>query len=222
MNDAIRGRLPGLPLFADLPTESLWVLSVDAVERRFMADGYLWLEGDQRGRLDLLLDGVVQTKRTSQGGREFVLAHCHAGDWLDLAAGVDGGPCRSSAIALTGGGVLSLSTASVRRGMARSSLLAQRVVDALANEGRCLTERVSELALLSARARLARFLLTQAEDSAHSYRWTQEMIAAQIGSVRDVVGRLLREMSSEALLRREGPHLRVASRSEMERVAELA
>jgi len=222
MSDPIQVRLPTLPLFADLPSETLRVLADDAFERRFAAGGYLWLEGDQRGRLDLLLDGVVQTKRMSQQGRELVLAHCRRGDWLDLAAGVDGGPCRSSAIALTGGNLLSLSTYSVRDGMAHSPMLAQRFADALAAEGRRLTERVSELALLSARARLARFLLTQADDRDHSYRWTQEMIAAQIGSVRDVVGRLLREMSAEGLLRREGPHLRVASRSEMERVAELA
>lgn len=222
MSDPVQVRLSMLPLFANLPKETLRVLGTDAVERRFSAGSYLWLEGDQRGRLDWLLDGVVQTKRTSQQGREFVLAHCHAGDWLDLAAGVDGGRCRSSAIALTGGSLLSLSTDSVRASIAHSPALSQRVADALSDEARRLTERVCDLALLSARARLARFLLAQADDRAHGYRWTQEMIAAQIGSVRDVVGRLLREMSAEGLLRREGPHLRVASRSEMESVAELA
>ena len=50
-------------------------------------------------------------------------------------------------------------------------------------------------------------------------RWTQDMIAARIGTVRDVVGRLLRSFASEGLIRRERGRLVIVDREALEKEA---
>ena len=54
---------------------------------------------------------------------------------------------------------------------------------------------MEDLALHTVRTRLARSLLTQAEEGQPRRSWTQEEIAAQIGTVPEVVGRTLCALS---------------------------
>jgi CRP/FNR family transcriptional regulator len=71
------------------------------------------------------------------------------------------------------------------------------------------------------RARLARFLLSMGQGRAAPARhWTQEEIAAHIGTVRDVVGRTLRLFSHKGLIRRERGRLVITDRDGLEQVAQ--
>jgi len=63
-----------------------------------------------------------------------------------------------------------------------------------------LTNLVESLSLHTVRGRLARFLLEHAESDV-ARRFTQEEIAARLGTVRDMVGRTLRAFASAGLLR---------------------
>jgi len=76
------------------------------------------------------------------------------------------------------------------------------VLEHLAAEVRRLSDMVEDLALHTVRTRLARFLL-----------------AAHIGTVRDVVGRALRALADEGLIRRERGRLVVKDRAGLEREA---
>ena len=63
-----------------------------------------------------------------------------------------------------------------------------------------LTDLVENLSLRTVRGRLARFLLERAEEDKITQRWTQEAIAAHVGTVRDMVGRTLRAFADAGLL----------------------
>jgi len=97
--------------------------------------------------------------------------------------------------------------------------VALAVMERLATEVRRLTDMVEDLALHTVRARLARFLLAQAEDPQPSHRWTQEEIAAHIGTVREMVGRTLRAFTAAGLIHRERGRVVVADREGLEREA---
>jgi DNA-binding GntR family transcriptional regulator len=58
-----------------------------------------------------------------------------------------------------------------------------------------------------------------AEDNQAPRRWTQEEIASRIGTVRDVVGRMLRVFSHDGLIRRESGRLVVIDQAGLEREA---
>ena len=65
------------------------------------------------------------------------------------------------------------------------------------------TNLAHDLSLRSVRARLAHFLLEQAQASSPTETWTHEKIAAQIGTVREVVSRMMRTFIREGLIRTE-------------------
>jgi CRP-like cAMP-binding protein len=64
------------------------------------------------------------------------------------------------------------------------------------------TSLAANLSLYTVRSRLAQFLMDLAERPQSAGGWTQDEIAAHIGTVRDVVGRLLREFESQGLIER--------------------
>lgn len=64
-----------------------------------------------------------------------------------------------------------------------------------------LTDLVEDLSLRSVRSRLARFLLEQADERPAAPRWTQDEMAARLGTVRDVVGRTLRAFADAGWVR---------------------
>jgi len=71
--------------------------------------------------------------------------------------------------------------------------------------------------LYTVRTRLARFLLAHAESTPLSQRrWTQEEIAAQIGTVREMVGRTLRAFAMAGLIRRQRGRIILVDREGLE------
>jgi CRP/FNR family transcriptional regulator len=82
-----------------------------------------------------------------------------------------------------------------------------------------LTNLVEDLSLHSVRGRLARFLLEQADQGEVPALWTQDEIAAHLGTVRDVIGRTLRAFMDNGLVRREGAKLILLDRERLEEEA---
>jgi CRP/FNR family transcriptional regulator len=89
-----------------------------------------------------------------------------------------------------------------------------------------LTGLTHDLGLLSVRARLAGFLLSHGQSqagapspSAH-VRWTHQEIAAQIGTVREVVSRTMRAFVREGMIGLERHRILVLDREALLREAQ--
>ncbi|PKN94657.1 MAG: hypothetical protein CVU45_00950 [Chloroflexi bacterium HGW-Chloroflexi-7] len=82
-----------------------------------------------------------------------------------------------------------------------------------------LVQLVDELSLHSVRGRLALFLLNQAQDKQHSKAWTQDEIAAHLGTVRDVIGRTLRAFIKAGLIERKNGEIVVINQKGLEEEA---
>lgn len=82
-----------------------------------------------------------------------------------------------------------------------------------------LVQLVDELSLHSVRGRLAQFLLNQAQDNQHSKAWTQDEIAAHLGTVRDVIGRTLRAFIKAGLIERKNGEIVVTNQKALEEEA---
>ena len=79
-----------------------------------------------------------------------------------------------------------------------------------------MTNLVESLSLHSIRGRLAGFLLEQADHENDLDLWTQDEMAAHLGTVRDVIGRTLRSFINSGLIRREGGRLILLDRALLE------
>ncbi len=89
------------------------------------------------------------------------------------------------------------------------------IIKGLAGRLRYLTSVIEDLSFRSVSGRLAKLLLEQAtagERSAPVPRLTQDEMAAMVGSVRDVIGRVLRSLEKEGAIRIEGHRILVVDK----------
>ncbi len=220
--DAHDHPLRQLPLFASLEPAAWDALVSRARRRVFAPKQSLAVEGEPCRTVYFIVRGLVRIYRLSPEGREQVLAYLSTGEAVNLIPALDGGPVPANAEAATESVVYAIPCdhfhALVRRYPAMSVPLAER----LAAEVRRLGDMVEGLALHTVRTRLARFLLAQAaapEGEGHPRRWTQEEIAAHIGTVREMVGRTLRDFAAAGLVRRRRGRIVVVDREGLEREA---
>ena len=219
--------LSKLPLFSRLGDDALLEIAPYIQERTFSPGQVIVLEGEPCQAVYFVAQGVVRTGRLSPEGREHVLAYLGPGEPFNLVPALDGGPTLATVDAVTDARLYTISCERLREIMRDHHGVALAVMERLGAEVRRLSDMVEDLALHTVRTRLARFLLTYAsaelsevaEGTQASKRWTQEEIAARIGTVRDVVGRALRTFADDGLIRRERGRLVVVDRAGLERAA---
>ncbi|MDY7041163.1 MAG: Crp/Fnr family transcriptional regulator [Chloroflexota bacterium] len=229
--------LAQLPFFAGLDNDTLLEIAPDINERTFSTGQVILSEGDPCQAVYLVAQGVVRTRRMSLEGREHVIAYLGPGESVNFVPVLDGSPALNTVDALTNVTLYAIPCDYFRQIVHDHQEVALAVLEYLAAEVRHLTDMVEDLALHPVRTRLARFLLTQvstepsllsgpaetAEATTGSEsprrRWTQEEIAAHIGTVREMVGRTLRAFANEGLVRRERGRIVVVDRERLEREA---
>jgi CRP/FNR family transcriptional regulator len=107
-----------------------------------------------------------------------------------------------------------------RRVASETPAIALAVLDDFSAKLRHLADLTHDLSLRSVRGRLARFLLAQAQVEDAPLRWTQEEIAAQIGTVREVVSRMLRALIRDGLIQMERQRIAILDPEALEAEAE--
>jgi CRP/FNR family cyclic AMP-dependent transcriptional regulator len=208
------------PFFAGLGDEVLLGIASHVHERTFSPGQVIITEGEPCQAVYLVARGVVRVHQLSPEGREHVLAYLGTGEVFNLVPALDGGPNLATADAVTDTTLYTIPCRRFRLIMQDHHEVTLAVLERLAAEVRRLSDKVEGLALHTVRTRLARFLLTHAEDMRSPRRWTQEEIAAHIGTVREMVGRTLRAFADDGLIRRERRRVVVTDRQGLEREAE--
>jgi len=211
--------LSQLPFFSRLPAQALQRI-VPHVREQTLEPGQVavW-EGEPCTGVYFVLHGLLRTRRMSLNGREHVLAYLGPGECFNLVPALDGGTNPVTVDAVSPTTLYTVRCANCRQILGDHPELAHAILEHLAAEVRHLSDMVESLALHSVRSRLARFLLDYAEGRAPPRQWTQEEIAAHIGTVREMVGRTLRDLAQDGLIRRERGRVVVVDRPGLQREA---
>lgn len=206
--------------FESLKPETKKALSVQAFERTFRSGQTLVIEGDPAHYGYFLLSGEVRVLRMSRDGRVQILARFGPGSPLNIISLLNSEAInRASIEALTQVKTLVLDKASFTKFLATFPDFSNMLLQIFAERITHLTDLAASLSLYTVRARLARFLIELADSPQSSGWWTQDEIAAQIGTVRDVVGRLLREFEAENMIVRDRQKIRLLNRQTLLKVA---
>ena len=208
------------PFFSALSSTTQAKLNACLVLRRFKAGELVQLEGDPCQWLGFIQSGVARVFKTSTAGREQVLTLLPPGSNFNLVPimGADESN-RASVRAESDLEVFLLAKADVMRMIQTYSDFALALLQDTAQRLDRLALMVSELSLKSVRSRLARFLIDQANADLVKSGWTQDEIAAHLGTVRDVVGRILRAFMDEGLITRRGGQLVLMDKNSLEEIA---
>lgn len=194
--------LSHFPPFRGLEESELARVASLARRQQFPRGSFLLREGEPCEQVHFIARGRVRVSKVSVEGRLQVLALLGPGEGLNLVPALDGGPNPASAEALTEVVVYSFSCRDFLRLLREIPQVAINVLADFGTKLRRLVDLVEDLSFRTVSGRLARFLLSEAQ-ALPGRRWTQEEIAAYLGTVREMVGRVLRTWQEEGIVRVE-------------------
>lgn len=209
-----------VPYFAELSPPELVAVEQNLIERRLTADQIGFLEGDRAAGLFLIVAGRAKIYRISADGREQVLALLRPGDSCNEVPVIDGGPNPATLAAVEDTRVW-IWTRQVMDQLRREiPALNEAIIRSLGARCRELVDKVYTLSFLSVTSRLADMMLAHADQKGELDRkqWTQDEIAAHIGTVREMVSRALRNLEQDGLIRFDRLCIQILDRTGLERL----
>lgn len=200
------------PMFTELDETQFSFLRSRVVERRFRAGEQVFGEGDACQGLFVVQSGNVRIYKTSASGREQTLSIEGPGGTIAELPVFDGGPYPASTQAVNETVLLFLSKQDFRSLCMKYPEVALKVLGVIGSRLRRLVGIIEELSFTTVRSRLAAMLLrlahTEGKKTANGVEFqlpaTNQDIASQIGTVRELVSRNMSRFQSEGLLRLEG------------------
>lgn len=197
------------PFFSELGPAALEAIAARATERRFAEDEVLFTAGSESRGLFVILEGRVRVVRGATDGRQRVVHVEGPGGTLGevplLEGPGSGYPATAIAAAATRCAVVSRDAlaAAMRADPEVAWLLLRR----LASRIRTLVEQLDRLAARDVGARLAEFLLARAREAGGTtltFGAPQARVAEELGTVREVLVRELRQLRASGALRSVG------------------
>ncbi len=188
-----------IPLFRGLPSGARSALANALQDRRYRPGQYLIHQDCAPEGLFIVCEGRVRLARVGPDGREQVLQMVGPGELFNAEPLFDGGSTPASARAMSPVHALLLPAAVLVALIGSHPSIALLLLRELSIRQRELVILLEDLHFRSVRSRLARVLLREARDGAATI--TQQELAERAGTVREMIGRTLRDMQQEGLVR---------------------
>lgn len=209
--------LSNSPFFGNLPEEALANLAKRSIVRKVAQGQVLFTAHDPSEGLYIVLSGAIRAFRVSLSGREQTIHVERTGGALAEVAVFDGGPYPSTTIAEEDSEVLFLPTHEVRSFMLQNPEAALAALSVIAGKLRSVAAMLEQLALMDVGQRLARLLLEEAKKKmpqpkngvSFSFPQSHSQIAAQLGSVREVITRGLHKLTQQGVIEVRGHRITV-------------
>jgi CRP/FNR family transcriptional regulator, cyclic AMP receptor protein len=213
-----------VPFFAVLQPDELRDLAAHCVVRTIHREEILVSEGEPCEGLFVVQSGAIKIYKLAENGREQVLVIERAGSTVGELTIFDGSNFPASAAALEDSTLLFLPKREFIELCRHNSEVSLAFIRSLAWRFRYLTSLVEELSLKEVSHRLARFLRDRAvrlgmrtkRGVEFPLEETNQQIAAEIGTVRDLVSRNLRRFVDRKILRLERRKVIVLDMEELE------
>lgn len=194
-----------------LPAPLLEAMSRHGGVRDFPAHAILINEGDSTDSLYIVLSGRLRVYASADNGREVVLAEHGPGEYLGELS-LDGEKRSVSVKALVRTTCCVVPGDELRRFLAEHPDFALHLTQKLIRMVRRLTEQVKSLALQDVYGRIARVLMELSDEAGDErivrHKLTQQDIAARVGSSREMVNRVMKELTTGGYVSvRDGRHV---------------
>ncbi len=209
--------------FSELDSNTLNSVIQAAIRRVFDQDQVVFIEGEPCRGLYIIERGWLKAVKIGVDGREQALQTLGPGETFNAISVFTGAPNQATVIALEESVVWIVRPDAISRLLDEEPRLAKLVIEDLAGRVQHLIRLVEDLSLRSVEARLARFLLEQAEGNAvQRRRWaTQSEIATQLGTVPDVLNRALRKLSELGMIRVTRHQIQILDEEGLKAIAQV-
>src|SRR5215470_6295337 len=204
--------LAKVPIFSSLAEDELAFVSQRAVPRKFSAGQLVFGESEPCTGLYVVATGHVRIFKSSAGGREQVLSIEGPGSSVAELPVFDGGNYPASVVAVDDATLLFLSKQDFQALCLTHPQVALKVLRVVGARLRRLVGIIEELSFTTVRHRLAAFLLRLAQREGKktpagievTLPVSNQELASQIGTVRELVSRNLSRLQAEGLIKMDG------------------
>lgn len=214
-------RLRESPFFGSLAEERLSFLGTHAKSTLFQTGATIFSEGAPSQGLYWLQSGTLKAVKYSTAGREQILHLIEPGQTFNEVGSFTTQPNPASVLALTLSRVWHIPGQAIRQLIQQDPLFALLIIDVLSTRLRRSVDLIEDLSLRPVISRLSRLILDEANgDILFRPAWyTQEELAARLGTVADVVQRALRKLEDDNSIRVERRQIRIMDRDALESLA---
>ena len=200
------------PLFANLTSAELQALAMRTTRKRFQQGEQLFAEGDPCTGLFLVAAGKIRIFKLSPSGREQILAIEGPGSSFAELPVFDGGNYPAAASALEDTEVLFISRRDFQNFCREHPEVALKVIAVVGARLRRLVGIIEELSFTTVRQRLIALIVRLAQASGKPAKdgiqveltKSHQDLAAELGTVRELVSRNLGRLQAEGFLDVEG------------------
>jgi len=208
--------LRSIPLFSHVADGDLEQIASHLIERRYARNTTIMEEGLPGDYMYIIREGRVKVTKLSEDGREKILAFFEAGHFVGDMALLDRAPRSASVKALTPVRVLALSRADFTGLIRKSADLAIAVIRELSGRLRAVNDQASALSFQRVKDRTKGLLMrlakdeTPGEDQVMTPALTHQQIADMIGTSRETVTRVIKDLKVTGWLGQEGKRYKVS------------
>lgn len=216
--------LARVPIFAGLSEAELAFLSQRTVSRRFLAGQTVFAESEPCTGLYVVESGHVRIFKSSASGREHVLSIEGPGSSVAELPVFDGGDYPASVTAIDDAILLFVSKQDFHSLCLAHPQVSLKVLRVVGARLRHLVGIIEELSFTTVRHRLAALLLRLAKTSGKrtaagieiTLPASNQELASQIGTVRELISRNLSRFQAEGMLTIEGRSVTVTNLKALE------
>lgn len=212
MNEGTEAVLRKTPLFASLTEKELQALASRTTRKQFQRGELLFGEGDPCTGLFLVVSGKIRIFKLSSAGREQVLAIEGPGSSFAELPVFDGGNYPAAASASEDAEVLFVSRKDFQNFCREHPEVALKVIAVVGSRLRRLVGIIEDLSFTTVRQRLIALILRLAQASGSPSKegvrieltMSHQDLAAELGTVRELVSRNLSRLQAEGFLEVDG------------------
>jgi len=218
----LKQHLSQIPYFKVLAPEDLDAVAAQAARRTFAPDDVIFLEGARGEGLWVIESGSVKITKLSAEGAEYILHLLGPGHTFNDIAALDGGGAPGNAVALGVVSAWTIPLAVLHRALDAHPRMAHAALEVMGERVRVLSQQLEDLTLYPVVARLARFLLAQAEDPSLSGPGiTRAAIAAHLATTPETISRALNSIQEAGAIRFDRHRILITDEDRLRTIAAL-
>jgi CRP-like cAMP-binding protein len=204
-----------VPIFSELSEEDIASLAHLALRKRYPKDTVVFFENEEGDFFFTITEGRIKVTILGDDGREVILSVLGPGDFFGEMALLDNEPRSATAIAVEESELLSLHRSDFQSVLNDNRSITSALIRVLSARLRRANHQISTLALLDVYGRVARVIVDMAREEGKRLRdgriafrrATHQEIANRIGTTRETVTRMLKDLERQGLIHVEGKEI---------------
>jgi len=204
-----------VPIFSELSDQDIASLAHLALRKRYPKDTVVFFENEEGDFFFTITEGRIKVTILGDDGREVILSVLGPGDFFGEMALLDNEPRSATAIAVEESELLSLHRGDFQSVLNDNRSITNALIKVLSARLRRANHQISTLALLDVYGRVARVIVDMAREEGKRLRdgriafrrATHQEIANRIGTTRETVTRMLKDLERQGLIHVEGKEI---------------